>query len=148
LQPGNLSELNTNLIDKPKKRRNTIIYCSFLGHKGLLEFVWCSWIITGILWSLKPQSPYPSSPDGCLPFEWSMRRELLPKLVIFKSPFPMSSALETFAVQKRDIINLFNRGVFARIESENPDYLLYYIHPALRSRMFQPCNQIRPTKDH
>jgi tetratricopeptide (TPR) repeat protein len=59
-------------------------------------------------------------------------RELLPKLAIFKSPFPISAAVEIFAVQKSDIINLYNRSLLTRIESENLDYLLYYIHPALR----------------
>ena len=60
-------------------------------------------------------------------------RELLPKLTIFKSPFPISAAVEIFGVQKTNIINLYNHSLLARIESENPDYLLYYIHPALRS---------------
>jgi hypothetical protein len=60
-------------------------------------------------------------------------REMLPKLTIFKSPFPISGAVEILAAQKGDVINLYNRSLLARIESENPDYLLYYIHPALRS---------------
>ena len=60
-------------------------------------------------------------------------RELLPKLLIFKSPFPISAALEIFAVQKSNITNLYNRSLLTRIDSENPEYLLYYIHPALRS---------------
>jgi excinuclease UvrABC ATPase subunit len=58
-------------------------------------------------------------------------RELLPKLTLFKSPFPICAALEIFGAQKGDIINLLNRSLLTRIDSENPDYLLYYIHPAL-----------------
>ena len=60
-------------------------------------------------------------------------REILPKLTIFKSPFPISAAVEIYAAQRLDIINLYNRSLLTRIESENPDYLLYYIHPALRT---------------
>ena len=60
-------------------------------------------------------------------------KELLPKLSLFKSPFPISAATEIFSVQKGDIINLYNRSLLTRIESENPGYLLYYIHPALRN---------------
>jgi NB-ARC domain len=60
-------------------------------------------------------------------------RELLPKLTLFKSPFPMSAPLEIFTAQKSDIINLYGRSLLTRIDSENPDYLLYDIHPALRS---------------
>ena len=60
-------------------------------------------------------------------------RELLPKLTLFKSPFPISAAVEIFGVQKGDITNLYNRSLLNRIESEYPDYLLYSIHPALRS---------------
>ena len=60
-------------------------------------------------------------------------RELLPKLTLFKSPFPISAAVVIFATRKLDIINLYNRSLLTRIESENPDYLLYYIHPALRT---------------
>jgi hypothetical protein len=60
-------------------------------------------------------------------------RELLTKLTIFKSPFPISAAVEIFGLQKGDIINLYNRSLLARIDSRNLDYLLYYIHRALRS---------------
>ena len=35
--------------------------------------------------------------------------------------------------KKGDILNLYNRSLLTRIGSENPDYLLYYIQPALRS---------------
>ena len=60
-------------------------------------------------------------------------RELLPKLTIFKSPFHISAAVEIFGVQRLDILNLYNRSLLTRIESENPDYLLYSIHSSLRS---------------
>ena len=59
-------------------------------------------------------------------------RELLPKLTLFKSPFPISAVVDIFAAKKGDIVNLYNRSLLTRIEAENPDYLLYYIHAALR----------------
>jgi hypothetical protein len=42
-------------------------------------------------------------------------RKLLPKLTLFKSPFPIS-AVEIFNVQKGDITNLYNRSLLSTNE--------------------------------
>jgi tetratricopeptide (TPR) repeat protein len=67
-------------------------------------------------------------------------QQLLPKLTLFKSPFPISAAVEVFDVNKNNIIDLYNRSLLTRIESdyiygkiEDPEYLLYNVHPALRN---------------
>jgi hypothetical protein len=77
-------------------------------------------------------------------FQYSMNnldetlKQLLPKLTLFKSPFPISATSEIFEVDKTNIINLYNRSLLTRIEYdeiygriEDPEYLLYNIHPAL-----------------
>ena len=65
-------------------------------------------------------------------------KELLPKLTIFKSPFPSSAPAEIFGANKKDIIKLYNRSLLTRI---NPiedvhideEDLLYTFHPAIRN---------------
>jgi tetratricopeptide (TPR) repeat protein len=70
--------------------------------------------------------------DECL-------RELLHKLVLFKSPFPSSAASEIFGVIKIDVLNLYNRSLLISINPNEgdkiveEDYLLYSFHPAIRN---------------
>ena len=60
-------------------------------------------------------------------------RELLPKLTLFKSPFPISATVEIFnGLNRQHIINLYNRSLLLRIESDEffgkilePEYWLY-----------------------
>src|SRR5689334_19670993 len=67
-------------------------------------------------------------------------RDLLSKLTIFRSPFPISAPVQILGINKSNIIYLYNRSLLTRIESDqlygridDPDYLLYTIHPALRN---------------
>jgi tetratricopeptide (TPR) repeat protein len=67
-------------------------------------------------------------------------KELLPKLILFKSPFPISAPVDIFEIDMHIIIEFHNRSLLTRIESaedygkmENPEYWLYNFHPALRN---------------
>jgi tetratricopeptide (TPR) repeat protein len=77
-------------------------------------------------------------------FEYSINnldenlRQLLPKLILFKSPFPSSTTSQIFDTNKLDIINLYNRSLLVRIELDeygkiNEEHVLYNFHPALRN---------------
>jgi tetratricopeptide (TPR) repeat protein len=77
-------------------------------------------------------------------FEYSINnlnenlRQLLPKLILFKSPFPSSTASEIFDTNKLDVINLYNRSLLVRIELDeygkiNEEHVLYNFHTALRN---------------
>ena len=76
-------------------------------------------------------------------------KQLLPKLTLFKSPFPITAASEIFKVDKANIINLYNRSLLTRIESdviygkmEDPEYLLYNIHPALQNYLQKMLDKV------
>jgi CHAT domain-containing protein/Tfp pilus assembly protein PilF len=70
-------------------------------------------------------------------------RDLLPKLTIFKSPFPTSAVSEIFDASKLDITKLYNRSLLIKInpnenlkikeEQEDEDWHLYSFHPAVRN---------------
>jgi tetratricopeptide (TPR) repeat protein len=67
-------------------------------------------------------------------------KKLLSKLVLFKSPFPISAAVEILGAKKGDIISLYNRSLLIRIttddyygEIEDMEYWLYNFHPATRN---------------
>jgi tetratricopeptide (TPR) repeat protein len=67
-------------------------------------------------------------------------KELLYNLTLFKSPFPISAAINIFGAKKADILNLYERTMLSRIESDdvygiikNPEYWLYKLHPAVRN---------------
>ncbi len=75
-------------------------------------------------------------------------KDLLQKLTFFKSPFPLYAAEEIFDAKKRDIINLYNRSLLSRIESDDiygkmnePDYFLYTFHPAIRDHLENEISQ-------
>jgi hypothetical protein len=58
-------------------------------------------------------------------------KELLYKLALFNSPFPISGATQIFGAKKGDILNLYEHTMLTRIESddvygriENPEYWL------------------------
>ena len=57
-------------------------------------------------------------------------KQLLPKLTLFNSPFPISAPSNIFDVDKDNVINLYNRSLLTRIEFRDynlndPEYLLY-----------------------
>ena len=67
-------------------------------------------------------------------------KDLLQKLAFLKSPFPISAAEEIFGAKKVDVINLYNRSLLTRVESDyaygkikEPQYWLYKFHPAIRN---------------
>lgn len=64
-------------------------------------------------------------------------QQLLPKLLLFRSPFPSSAVSEIFDVTKVDIISLHNRSLVVRIDTNENDkeriYSLYSFHPAIRN---------------
>jgi tetratricopeptide (TPR) repeat protein len=82
-------------------------------------------------------------------------RGLLPNLTIFKSPFPISAAVQILGVDKRNIMDLYNRSLLTRIESDHqygriddPDYLLYSIHTALLNYVQNLANEATPNLEH
>ena len=67
-------------------------------------------------------------------------QDILQKITLFKSPFPIAAGEEIFVAKKEDIINLYNRSLLTRIEShdiygriENPEYFLYKFHIVTRN---------------
>jgi len=46
-------------------------------------------------------------------------KELLSNLILFKSPFPISAATEIFGAEEGDILNLYERTLLNRIESDD-----------------------------
>ena len=65
-------------------------------------------------------------------------RNLLPKMSIFKSPFPISAVSSIFGMEKVDVINLYNRSWLTRIDSDEYGKLeqeawLYKFHPAVKN---------------
>jgi hypothetical protein len=77
--------------------------------------------------------------DSTEPLDYNLK-ELLSKLMIFKSSFPISVATEIFGVKGGDISNLHERTLLTRIESDdvygkikNSEYWLYKLHPGIRN---------------
>jgi tetratricopeptide (TPR) repeat protein len=67
-------------------------------------------------------------------------RQLLSNLILFKSPFPVYASTEIFGAEEEDILNLYERTLLTRIESDDvygqieiPEYWLYKLHPAIRN---------------
>jgi probable F420-dependent oxidoreductase len=56
-----------NLGTRTRATRDNILQIAIQAEKEGFDSVWT---ITRILWPLKPQSPYPASPDGLLPVEY------------------------------------------------------------------------------
>ena len=66
-------------------------------------------------------------------------QKLLPKLILFKSPFPISAAVEIFDANENEILDLYDRSLLKLVDSdesygkvENPEYWLYNFHLAVR----------------
>jgi tetratricopeptide (TPR) repeat protein len=75
-------------------------------------------------------------------------KDLLQKLTFFNSPFPLHAPEGIFLAKRKDVINLYNRSLLIRIESddiygkiEDPEYLLYKFHPATRNYVEIMINQ-------
>lgn len=67
-------------------------------------------------------------------------QDILQKITLFKSPFPIAAAQQIFDAKKEDIINLYNRSLLTTIQThdiygkiEDPQYFLYKFHPATRN---------------
>ena len=45
-------------------------------------------------------------------------RELLQRLTFFNSPFPIAVPVEIFDAKRADVINLYNRSLLSRVESD------------------------------
>jgi tetratricopeptide (TPR) repeat protein len=67
-------------------------------------------------------------------------KELLSKLTLFNSPFPISAAVEIFGAKEEDILSLYDHTMLTRIELadvygqiEIPEYWLYKLQPAVRN---------------
>jgi tetratricopeptide (TPR) repeat protein len=70
----------------------------------------------------------------------SILQEILQKITLFKSPFPIDASEEIFDAKKEDIINLYNRSLLTTIQShdiygkiEDPKYFLYKFHLVTRN---------------
>ncbi len=66
-------------------------------------------------------------------------KDLLQRLTYFNSPFPLQGAEEIFGIEGSQVVNLYNRSLLSRIESddvfgkiEDPGFFLYKFHPATR----------------
>jgi hypothetical protein len=66
-------------------------------------------------------------------------QKLLPKLTLFKSPFPISAPIEILDANENEILDLYDRSLLTLIDSDerygriqDPDYWLYNFHPAIR----------------
>jgi tetratricopeptide (TPR) repeat protein len=77
-------------------------------------------------------------------------KELLQKLTFFNSPFSIVAAEEVFDAKRLDIVNLFNRSLLTRVESDDaygkikePEYWLYKFHPATKNYLEDEIAQIR-----
>ena len=75
-------------------------------------------------------------------------KDLLQLLTFFNSPFPLHAPEEIFVAKRKDVINLYNRSLITRIESdhiygkiEDPEYWLYKFHPATRNYVENEINQ-------
>jgi tetratricopeptide (TPR) repeat protein len=67
-------------------------------------------------------------------------QELLPKLTLFKSPFPISAAVEILNANENEILDLYDRSLLKLVDSDesygkvqDPEYWLYNFHLAIRS---------------
>jgi tetratricopeptide (TPR) repeat protein len=65
-------------------------------------------------------------------------KELLDKLILFNSPFPISAITSIFDVKKIHVLKLYDHKFLTSIDSDKygileQDYWLYQLHPALRS---------------
>jgi hypothetical protein len=66
-------------------------------------------------------------------------KELLPKLTIFNSPFPISAAIDIFNTKKEEVIHLYNRSLLTRITSDESsriprqEFWLYDFHLVIRN---------------
>ena len=67
-------------------------------------------------------------------------QRFLPKLTLFKSPFPISAAVEIFNASENEILDLYDRSLLKLVDSDelygkvqDPEYWLYNFHPAVRN---------------
>ncbi|MFZ0513448.1 MAG: NB-ARC domain-containing protein, partial [Candidatus Nitrosopolaris sp.] len=66
-------------------------------------------------------------------------QKFLPKLTLFKSPFPISAAVEILNANENEVLDLYDRSLLKLVDSdesygkvENPEYWLYNFHLAVR----------------
>ncbi len=76
-------------------------------------------------------------------------KQTLTDLLLFKSPFPISAAMEILAVTRGDIINLHNRSLITRVTIDDVygpikdiEYWLYTFHPATRNYLQSKNNDL------
>ena len=65
-------------------------------------------------------------------------RDVLPKMTMFKSPFPIFAISSIFGTEKGDVINLYNRSWLSKIDSDKygnleQEHWLYKFHPVVRN---------------
>ena len=86
-------------------------------------------------------------------FDYSMTqlenklRKLLPKMTIFKSPFPISAISSVLSTEKVDVMSLYNRSWLTRIDSDEYGKLeqenwLYKFHPAVKNYLEDELKKI------
>jgi tetratricopeptide (TPR) repeat protein len=67
-------------------------------------------------------------------------QQLLHRITLFRSPFPLSAAVEIFSANENEILDLYDRSLLTLVDSderygkvEDPDYWLYNFHPAVKN---------------